>query len=94
MQPAGILGDGPPPRDGKRQEQRVQARIVESFSYVLAGRQDDPRFIARNAPKPIGDGLPLLLAQPGSQDHKMTHVPGEPALESIEMVVSLGEHER
>jgi hypothetical protein len=84
VQPASVLGDGSSPRDWKRQKQGVQARIVESLSDVLAGCQDGPRLIARDGCEPSGDGLPLLLAHPRSQDHEVTHVPDEPALEAVE----------
>ena len=46
VQSARVLGDRAAPRDRKRQEQRVQTRIVESLADVLAGRQDDPCLVA------------------------------------------------
>ena len=41
VQPARVLGDGAAPRHGKRQKQRVQARIVEALADVPAGGKDD-----------------------------------------------------
>src|SRR5687767_3446014 len=38
------------------------------------------------------NGPPLLLAQPRSQNHQMTHRPGEPLLEEIEVIVPFREH--
>ena len=94
MQPAGVLGDGSSPRDWKRQKQRVQPRIVESLSDVLASGQDDPCLIARDDCQPIGDGLPLLLAQPRPQHHEVTDARREHALETVEVIVPLREHQR
>ena len=94
MEPASVLGDRPAPRNRKRQEQRVQPRVVESLAHVLAGCQDDARFLAWDGRQAVCDGLSLLLAQPGAQDHEVAHLLGEPALEAIHVVVPLREHER
>ena len=93
MQATSVLGDGPSPRDRKRKKQRVQPRIVESFSYVFAGCQNHPGVLARDGCEPIGDGLPLLLAHPRSQDDEVTDTCREPSLEAVEVIVALGENE-
>ena len=41
MQAACVLGDGPPPRDGQREKQRVESWIVEALAHVLARGQND-----------------------------------------------------
>ena len=71
VQPARVLSDRATPRHGQRQEQRVQARVVESLAHVLARRQDHPPLIGWNRGQSISDGLPLLLAHPRSQDHEV-----------------------
>ena len=76
VQPARVLRDGAAPRHGKRQKQRVQARIVEPLSDVPAGGKDDAGLIARNGGKLLGNCLLPLLAQPRAQDDKMTHICG------------------
>ena len=93
VQAASVLGDGSSPRDWKRQKQGVQARIVEALTNVLAGGQNHSGILAWDARQPIDHGLPLLLAHPGSQDHEVTHAPDQPTLKTVEMVVSLREHQ-
>jgi hypothetical protein len=55
VQPSGVLGDGPAPRHRKREHQRVQARVVEPFAHVLAGRQEDAFLIRWNRRELIGN---------------------------------------
>jgi len=94
VQSTRVLGDGSSPRNWKSQEQCVQARIVESFSDVLAGRQDDSWLVARNRGEPFGDCLPLLFAHARSQNHQVTDARREQAFKSVDVVVSLREYER
>jgi hypothetical protein len=61
MQAAGVLSDGSSPRHGKRQKQRVQARIVEPFADLLTGGQDGLFLILRDRRQPIGHRLLLLF---------------------------------
>ena len=88
------MGDRPAPRDRKGQEEGVQTRIVESLSDVLAGGQDGPCLIPRDGCQSIGDGLPLLLAHPRSQDDEVTDTCHKPLLETVEVVVPFRKNER
>lgn len=72
----------------------VQPRIVESLSDVLAGRKDGSCLVPRDSCQSVSDGLPLLLAHPRSQYDEVTNTRDEPILESIEVIVSLGEDQR
>ena len=94
MQPAGILGDRASPRDRERQEQRIEARIIESFPDVLAGCQDHPALFARNRCETFGGRLSLLLPHSRPQDHEVAHAVAEPAFEAFEVIVPLSQHER
>ena len=47
----------------------------------------------RDGCQPIGDGPPLLLAHPRTQDHQVTNAVDQPTLEAVEMIVAFGEHE-
>ena len=64
MQPARVLRDRSPPRDRKRQKQRVQTWVVESLANVLAGREDDSPFLPRDGCETVIDRLALLLPMP------------------------------
>jgi hypothetical protein len=94
VQAAGVLGDRAAPRDRQRQEQRVQTRVVESLADVLACRQDDSGLVARNGSEPVAERLPLLLAHARPQHDQVAHALGEALLQSVEVIVSLREHER
>ena len=94
VQPARVLRDGAAPRHGKRQKQRVQARIVEPLSDVPAGGKDDAGLIARNGGKLLGNCPLPLLAQPRAQDDKLTHIGGQLLREAVKMICPLREHER
>ena len=76
VQPARVLRDGAAPRHGKRQKQRVQARIVEALADVPTGGKDDTGLIARDGGKLLGNGPLPFLARPRAQDDKMTHIGG------------------
>src|SRR3990172_8318335 len=41
VKPAGVLDQRSPPRHGKRQEERIQPRVVEAFADVASGREDE-----------------------------------------------------
>jgi hypothetical protein len=71
MQSAGILRDSSSPGHWKRQKQCVQTRIVESLANVLASREDDSPFVARNGCQTLIDRLPLPPAHAGAQDHNV-----------------------
>ena len=93
VQAAGVLRDRASPRDRQRQEQRVEAGIIEPFADVLAGRQDDPRLVAGNGREPVSDGLSLLLAEPGPQGNQVPHPVRESSLETVQVVIAFGQHE-
>jgi len=92
MQPSDVLSNRPSPGDRQRQKQRVQPRIVESLANVLASRQDDATFVQRDSRQPFGRCSPLLLAHSASQHHDMRDAPGECAFETIEVLVTFGQH--
>lgn len=93
MQPAGVLRDGPAPRDRKGQKQRVQTGIVKSFPDVLPRSQKNPCLIARNGCEALRHGLPLLLAHPRAQHDDVADTGAKPLLERVEVVVPLGENQ-
>src|SRR5216684_5533502 len=94
MQPSDVLRNRSPPRDRQRQEQRVQARIVESLSDVFASRQDDATFFPWDGRQPFGLYLSLLLPHSTSKDHDVTNVRGKLTLKTCEVLVAFCEHER
>lgn len=94
MQPAGVLRNGAAPRDGQRQEQRVQARVVKTLADVLARGQDDPGLIPRNRGQAIAERLSVLLALARAQHDQMANALDELVLQAVEMIVALSEHER
>ena len=94
VQPARVLRDGAAPRHGKRQKQRVEARIVEALSDVPAGGKDDAGLVVRDGGKLLGNCPLLLLAQPRAQDDKVTQTRGQLLREAVKMIGSLGEHQR
>jgi hypothetical protein len=89
MKPAGVLRDRSPPGDRKRQKQRVQTRIVESFANVLASREDDSPFVARDSCETFTDRLPLLLAHASAQHDNMIDARRQLVFEAIEVLISL-----
>ena len=94
MQSADVLRNGAPPRHRQRQEQRVQPRVVEPFTDVLASREDDAALTRRNGRHSFAHDLPLLLAHSAAEHHNVKHIPGEPGLESVEVLVALRQDER
>jgi hypothetical protein len=89
MQPAGVLRDRPPPRDRKRQKQRVQTRVVESLANVLASRKDDSPFVTRNGCETLIDRLSLLLAHSGAQDDNVINARRQLVFEVVDVLISL-----
>src|SRR5262249_44967943 len=77
------------PRHGKRQKQRVQTRIVESLTNVLAGREDNSPFVARDVGETVIHRLALLLAHAGAQDDDVLNPRREFVFESVEVLISL-----
>ena len=94
MQPAGVLRDCSSPRDRKRQKQRVQTRIVESLANVLASREDDSPFMARDGCETLIDRLPLLLAHAGAQDDNVINARRQLVFEAVEVLIALRQDQR
>src|SRR5262245_5177524 len=94
MQSAGILRDGSSPGYGKRQKQRVQPGIVESLANVLASREYDSPFVARDSCETLIDCVPLLLAHAGAQDDNVIDARREFLFEAVEMVIALCQYQR
>src|SRR4029453_9382099 len=44
-EPAGVLDDRPPPRDGQSEEESVQARVVQAFADVATGGEHEPLLV-------------------------------------------------
>ena len=63
VQAAHILCDGSSPRHWKREEQRVQPRLVETFSDVTASGQQHTRLVVRHLCQGGHCGSDLLSAQ-------------------------------
>ena len=92
MQAADVLRDRAPPRHRKREKQGVQARIIEAFADVFARRQDDSTLFGPDSRQPFRRRSPLLLPHPTSEDHDVRDARGERAFETIEVLVSFGQH--
>ena len=94
VQPPRVLHDGAPPRDRHGQEQGVQSRFVETLSDVPP-RGEDQELLAIGDGGQSGQRLSALLLADTSLQHNQ--VPGEcpqaPG-EKVEMILSLGEHQR
>ena len=92
VQPTGVLGDRAAPRDGQRQEQRVQACVVESLSDVPAGCHHHPAFPTRDGRHQTATACPASSpSQPAASRHARSS--DEPPLQPIEMVVPFRQHE-
>ena len=89
MQPARVLRDRSPPRDRKRQKQRVQTWVVKSLANVLAGREDDSPFLPRDGCETVIDRLALLLAHAGAQDHNVINARRQLVFEAVEVLIAL-----
>ena len=94
MQPPCVLHDGAPPQDRHGQEQGVQSRIVEALSDVPPGGED------QELPA-IGFGgqcrqrlSAFLRADTSLQHNQVASECPQAAGEKVEMVHSLGEHQR
>src|ERR1700756_4200633 len=55
-----VLLERPLPRDGHRQEERIQTRVVKSFANVASGRQDCAWLALRHGGESFGCCAPLL----------------------------------
>jgi hypothetical protein len=71
-----VLLQGPLPRDRHRQEQRVQARVVEAFANVTARGKDDSLFGVGHVGQRLADRLALLATHAALQDENVAHNAG------------------
>ena len=93
VKPTRVLSDRATPRDGQREKQRVQPRVVESFAHVLARRQNDPALSLESRPAdrraPVAASCPCPpAARPGARRRASS------CSRTIEMVVALRQHQR
>ena len=93
VQAAHILGDGAPPRNGQRQKQRVEPRVVEAFANVFARGQQHALFVFGDGRQAGGDAAGLLGpcrrgARRGAESRRQS------AGQVVEMFVALGQHQR
>jgi hypothetical protein len=90
MQAARVLGYRASPRDRQCKEQRIEAGIIEALADVPAGSKDDSRLVAGDGRQSFGDGLSVLFAQTCSQHDQMSNIVDKTALETIQVLVTLG----
>ena len=94
MKPAGVLDQRSPPRHGKRQEERIQPRVVEALADVASGREDEALLTLRNPGEPLLHGAPLLGAHAASQDDEMSREALQPARQEVQVVLPFREKDR
>lgn len=91
MKASSVLDQGTPPGDRHREEQRVEARVVEAFADVTARREHEARFIRRNTSEPFQGPAPFLRPGSAAKDDDVWADGGEPGRQDIKMIASLRE---
>ena len=94
MQAARVLGDRAVPGYRKRQEQRVQPRVVEALADQSPGRKQKPRLILRDGRETRRHGGHLVLGHPAAKNDQMRDAGRKPLGQIIEVLVAFGQHER
>lgn len=77
MKASGILLERATKADRHRQEQGVEASIVEALPDIASGREDDTRFVSRNVDHRLVDRPTLLSPHTSLQREDIRDLPVE-----------------
>src|SRR4030095_3828172 len=83
-----ILSNSSMPGYGQRKNQRVQPRIIKSFSDITASRENDAPLVRGNCGELGGNGLALLLSHSPSEHDHISNFPLQLIRKNVEVFVS------
>jgi hypothetical protein len=92
MQATGILSQRPLPGDGHREEEGVQARIIEALAQVTSGREQDALVIIWYAGELLSHRRTLPDPHATSQHHEIPHQRLKPSRQQVKVLPALREH--
>ena len=90
MEPAGVLGERPSPRNRHREEECVEPRIVETFADVASSREHDALATSHSALESIAT---RARRHASVKDNAARRDVAQAPLEQLEMVAALGQDE-
>lgn len=78
------------PGNGHREEEGVEAGVIEPLADVAAGREYEPFGSVWNRGEPVGGVTPFLGRHPALEHHQVTYDAAEMLCEVLEVVFTLG----
>ena len=93
MQPARVLHERALPGDRQREEQRVEARIVEALADVATGGQDQALLVGRDRGKLVSGSVSSPSRHPPVKDDEVAREALQPVREELQMVLPLREED-
>src|SRR5262245_8176238 len=91
---ARILREGSAPGYGHREKQRVEARIVKTFTEVTAGCHDDTLFTLRYGLQGVVHLITLLCSHSTFQDNDVLGELRQTLCNCLKVVLALRDHDR
>ena len=73
VQTPGVLDERPLPRNRHREEERVQARVVEPLADEPPRGEEQPFLRLGNARELLGGRAPLPASHPPAEDHEVAY---------------------
>src|SRR5204862_6494796 len=90
MEATRILHQRALPRDRHREKERVEPRVVESFTDVAAGRDEQPRFSVWDGRECCCCGASLGRSHPAAEDDDVAGGAQQAGRKELKMVRALG----
>ena len=92
VQASDVLRDPPAPRDGQREEERVEARVIEALAEIGARGQQDARCRVRNRLQPLAHALQFALPHSAAQHDDVLDLVPKHRFEDLQMRPPLRQH--
>ena len=93
VQAADVLRNRPAPRNGQREKQGIQPRIVEPFADVSPRGEQDPLLVLGNGGQAGGDAAGLLGPRAAAEHDQVANARRQSSGQVVEMFVALGQHQ-
>ena len=94
MKPARVLHESALPGDGHSQEQGIEPRVVESFTDVAAGGEDESRLVLRDGCQGHECRAPLGWRHASTENDKVASDPSKEVGKVFQVVLAFGEQDR
>lgn len=94
MQPPRVLHERAFPRDGQREEECVEARVVEALADVAPRREEETLLVRWNRGELGADFAIRLRALTALEDDEISRDALEATRKVLEVILALGEQDR